>query len=81
MNDAVRVAASSLQLKLAPFKWFRMVGIGTVEGADVLIVYVANRTKAVLKNVPDEWEGFRVIIRTMSQPTPGGFSGESYSSH
>ena len=74
MNTALKNAASSLHISLEHFAWFRMVGIGNVNGTDGLIVYVSRSDKKVQQNIPTSWEGFAVVAHNMSQPSPLGAS-------
>ena len=70
MRSDARGAATSLQASLERFPWFRTVGIGIVDGAEGLIVYVSRDNKQVRQHIPDYWEGFAVSPRRMSQPMP-----------
>ena len=71
----LRTAAISLQASLERFHWLRAVGIGNIDGAEGLIVYVSRNTKQVRQHIPDSWEGYVVSARRMSQPIP--LSGKS----
>lgn len=72
MTDALRDAATSLQERLSPFPWFRMVGVSAVDGMETLVVYVTRKTRSpsVPTRIPTEWEGFRVKVQEMSRPSP-----------
>ena len=70
MNAEIREAAVTLQASLERFPWFRAVGIGLVDDAEGLIVYVSRDTRQMQERVPDQWEGFAVTWRRMSQPIP-----------
>ena len=70
MSAALNLAAHSLHTALQDFPWFRMVGVSVIDGNDGLIVYVSRSNKAVKRQIPDTWEGFPVVFRRMSQPTP-----------
>lgn len=70
MNISSKNAASSLRASLERFSWFRMVGIDTVNGTDRLIVYVSRRDRHVQQKIPAYWEGFAVVIQSMSRPSP-----------
>ena len=70
MNSESRKAALSLQVALQQYPWFLAVGIGIVDGAEGLIVYVSRNNKQVRQHIPRSWEGFPVISKKMSQPVP-----------
>lgn len=70
MTDDLKNAAKSLQASLQTYSWFRTVGIGLVDGADGLIVYISSDSKWARQHIPPTWEGFVVSPRKMSRPVP-----------
>ena len=72
MNAELHNAAVSLEIDLAGYAWFCMIGIGTVNSVEGIIVYVRDSSKSVACNIPAYWSGFPVVYRKMSQPVPLG---------
>lgn len=70
MRTELRNAAVSLENELAGYAWFRMIGIGAVDGMEGLIVYVSDSRSSVTHRIPASWDGFPVACRKMSQPLP-----------
>lgn len=67
---SLQAAAQNLSQHLAVNTWLTTVGIGSEDGQDCLFVYVSRVGKAERSAIPDEWEGYRVIVRKMSMPKP-----------
>ena len=70
MNADLRGAARSLHASLEDYPWFQAVGIGLVEGAEGLIVYVSRDNRRVRRQIPTSWEGFPVCPERMGQMVP-----------
>ena len=70
MNADLKGAARSLHTSLEDYPWFRAVGIGLVDGADGLIVYVSRDNRQVRQQIPACWEGFPVSPERMGQMVP-----------
>ena len=70
LNADLRGAARSLHASLADYPWFRAVGIGLVDGADGLIVYVSQSNRRVKRQIPVSWNGFPVVPERMGQMVP-----------
>lgn len=70
MSTALYNAAVSLETELAGYVWFRMIGVGLVNGMEGIIVYVSDNSQPVEHRIPMSWDGFPVTHRKMSQPVP-----------
>lgn len=70
MSAELQQASQSLHAELERFPWLRAVGIGLVDGSAGIFVYVSRNNKEVRQQIPEQWEGFPVTARKMSQPIP-----------
>lgn len=70
MSEGIQRAALSLQQSLGQFPWFRMVGVGLVDGNQGLIVYTRLSNKGIRRLIPSSWEGYPVTSRRMGNPVP-----------
>ena len=68
--DELREAAYSLHNSLEHFPWFKSVGMGIVDGANGLIVYVSQDNKNIRQHIPGCWRGFVVSPRKMTRMIP-----------
>lgn len=59
-------AAATLQKKLELHSWFIAVGVTGPLGDPELIVY--GTVRLVKQDVPDKWEGYRVVARATGRP-------------
>lgn len=65
MYTELQQASQRLHRELEHFPCLRAVGIGLVDGAAGILIYVSRDNKQVRQSIPERWEGFPVTARKM----------------
>jgi hypothetical protein len=80
----IEEAAQDLESALRPFSWYLSTGVGATESGPALFVYVKSNSKHVAAAVAGEWQGYRVVVRTvggvrpLTSPASNGATGRHH---
>lgn len=70
MKD-IRQAATDLRVHFGRPSWLSSIGVGSEDGRSAIIVFVVN-TPRIGNPIPDEWEGYPVVMRVFGSFAPLG---------
>ena len=65
--ESLAQSAHTLYSTLKAFPWLYFVGVGE----DTIVVYVS-RGNGQRQEIPEQWNGFPVVVRAISHVVPGG---------
>lgn len=60
-----KAAAQRLDAKLREYPWYLTTAVGADNGQPVLLVYVKSQRGLHARQIPHEWQGFKVVARYM----------------
>jgi hypothetical protein len=57
------IAASHLDRRLRPYKWYQACGVGATQSGPAIFVYVSSEKHKELRELGDSWMGYKLVIR------------------